>query len=57
MLDAKVVISVPFEGWGHFTEGEESLRKEFNARLLQHLQLVSPGERFQQWRTQIHQPR
>jgi L-ascorbate metabolism protein UlaG (beta-lactamase superfamily) len=45
ILNAKVVIPLHTRGWGHFTEGPDSVRKAFaNAGLSERLRVLEPGE-------------
>lgn len=47
ILGSDVVIPVHFEGWMHFTEGEELLQTAFEKSQLDNcLHLLKPGERF-----------
>lgn len=46
ILQPKAVIPAHFEGWTHYTEGAESVRKSFESKQLQNsLHLLKPGER------------
>ncbi|WP_338023557.1 hypothetical protein [Amycolatopsis vastitatis] len=46
MLGAAKVVPLHFRGWGHFSEGADVLRAEFEAAgLAGRLVLLEPGER------------
>lgn len=45
ILEARAVVPAHFEGWAHFTEGADCLRRAFSAAgLSERLALVEPGE-------------
>src|SRR5207237_633467 len=47
ILDARHVVPLHFEGWGHFTQGADTLRKAFDAAGLgDRLALIEPGGSF-----------
>ena len=47
ILNATTVIPVHYEGWAHFTEGRDSLRKAFESTPIhERLRLLRPGEKF-----------
>lgn len=46
ILDAAKVVPLHFRGWGHFSEGPDTLREAFEAAgLAERLTLLEPGER------------